>query len=125
MNFSQFAELRTDNLILKKISDNDRTFISEMFTDKDVLKYYIVPKEARQDYRNLVSYWLHDISQGAGFAWVIIEKGSGLFSKAKPCGFFAFEFRNTLQNARISYALKREYRGKGIATKVTAFIIDT
>jgi RimJ/RimL family protein N-acetyltransferase len=96
-----------------------------MFTDKDTLKYYIVPKEARQDFKSLVNYWLHDMSKGAGFAWIIIEKGSGLFSKDKSCGFFAFEFRDTIQNARISYAVKKEYRGKGIATKITEFVIDT
>ena len=103
MDFAKFIDLRTDNLILKKISETDRQFISEMFNDTAIRKYYIVPKEARQDYKNLINYWLHDISQGSGFAWIIIEKASGLFSKDKTCGFFAFEFRDSLQNARISY----------------------
>ena len=117
MDFSKFLELKTDDLILKKISDTDRQFIETMFSDKDVRKYYIVPKEAQQDYRKLINYWLHDISNGSGYAWIIYQKGSGLFSSDKPCGFISFEFRDSLKNARISYALKPEFRKKGIISK--------
>lgn len=124
MDFSKFLELKTDDLILKKISDADRQFIETMFSDKDVRKYYIVPKEAQQDYRKLISYWLHDISNGAGYAWIIYQKRSGLFSSDKPCGFISFEFRDSLKNARISYALKPEYRKKGIISKSVDLIIS-
>lgn len=124
MDFNKFLELNTDDLILKKISDADRQFIETMFSDKDVRKYYIVPKEAQQDYRKLISYWLHDISNGAGYAWIIYQKRSGLFSSDKPCGFISFEFRNSLKNARISYALKPEFRKKGIISKSVDFIIS-
>jgi ribosomal-protein-alanine N-acetyltransferase len=124
MDFTKLNELRTDNLILRKLSENDRPFISDMFNDSSIRKYYIVPKEARQDYRNLVAYFMNDFSQGSGFSWIIIAKGNGIFSKDKACGFFAFEFRNTLQNARISYALKPEFRKRGIATKSAAIVID-
>jgi RimJ/RimL family protein N-acetyltransferase len=125
MDFTKLNELTTENLILKKISESDRGFISEMFIDTAIRKYYIVPKEARQDYKNLLNYWFNDIANGAGFAWIIIKKGSGLFSKNKPCGFFAFEFRENLKNARISYALKSEYRGSGIITSTASHIINT
>lgn len=124
MDFSKFLELKTDNLILKKISEADRKFIETMFSDKDVRKYYIVPKEAQQDYKKLISYWLQDISNGAGYAWIIYQKGSGIFSSDMPCGFIAFEFRDSLKNARISYALKPEYRKKGIMTKSIELIIS-
>lgn len=124
MDFSKLNELRTGNLVLRKLSENDRQFISEMFNDNSVRKYYIVPKEARQDYRNLVAYFMNDFAQGSGFSWIIIEKGKGIFSKDKACGFFAFEFRDSLQNARISYALKPEFRGKGIVSKSASLVID-
>lgn len=124
MDFTKLNELRTENLVLRKLSDSDRQFISEMFDDGSVRKFYIVPKEARQDYRNLVPYFLNDFAQGSGFSWIIIEKSSGIFSKDKPCGFFAFEFRDSLKNARISYALKPEFRKKGIASKSAAIVID-
>ena len=125
MDFTKLQELKTGNLKLRRIAESDRQFISDVFADNDVRKYYIVQKEAQQDYRKLINCWLHNISQGAGFAWIIIEKGSGLFSKEKQCGFFAFEFRSSIQNARISYALKPEHRGKGIATKAATVVIDT
>jgi RimJ/RimL family protein N-acetyltransferase len=125
MDFTKLGELKTDNLILRKLSDNDRLFISEMFNDASVLKFYIVPKEAGQDYSNLVHYFLNDITQGQGYSWIIIEKGNGLFSKDKACGFIAFEFRDSLKNARINYAIKSEFRRKGIATKSLNILIET
>jgi len=125
MDFTKLNELSTDNLILRKISENDRTFISEMFKDEDVLKNYIVPKEANQDYRNLMNYWLNDISNNSGYTWIIFEKEHGWFSREKPCGFFSFEFRGSLKNARISFALKPEHRRKGIIIKTAKFVIET
>lgn len=124
MDLSKLSKLKTDNLIFKKISESDRQFIETIFSDKDVRKYYIVPREAQQDYKKLISYWLHDISNGAGYAWIIYQKGSGLFFSDKPCGFISFEFRDSLKNARISYALKPEYRKKGIISKSVDFIIS-
>ncbi|MGG9970904.1 GNAT family N-acetyltransferase [Ferruginibacter sp. SUN002] len=124
MNFQPLQEISTDKLILKKISEEHRQFISDLFQDPDIRKYYIVPKEAQQDYRQLVNYWFLDISKGAGYAWVIYKKGTGLFSGDKPCGFFAFEFRDSLKNARISYALAPKYRKQGIITSIAEIIID-
>src|SRR5689334_12410352 len=117
MNFQSLKEIDTADLKLKKVSEEHRQFISDLFQDFDIRKFYIVPKEAQQDYRQLVNYWFHDISKGAGYAWVIYKKGAGLFSGDKPCGFFAFEFRGNLTNARISYALAPKYRKQGIITK--------
>lgn len=125
MDFNKLQELKTDGLLLKKISEQDREFINEVFLDPEIRKYYIVPKEAKQDYRMLVSYWINDNSNGAGCAWIIYLKDSGIFSRDKPCGFFTFEFRDSAENARISYAIKPDFRKKGIAGKTSAFVIDT
>lgn len=117
MNFQALEQIQTQNLTLKKISEQHRQFISDLFQDDDIRRYYIVPKEAEQDYRRLVNYWFNDIANGAGYAWIIYKKGNGLFSSDKPCGFFAFEFRDSLKNARISYALGKDFRKQGIITQ--------
>lgn len=125
MNFNNInQEIRTENLILKCISTNDRIFINGMFNDPEIKRYYIVPKEAQQDYKRLVDYWLNDIRNGAGTCWIIIEKGKGIFTHDKQVGFVAFEFRDTLKNARISYAILPEFRKKGFATTSVKLIID-
>lgn len=124
MNLFQVNELTTENLKLKRISNDDKSFIEGLFNDNEIKKYYIVPKEARQNYRMLISYWLNDIKNGAGCAWVIIEKGKGFFASDKKCGFVAFEFRNSTENARISYALLPEHRGKGIASKSVSYLME-
>jgi len=124
MNFNQInIELNNERLTLKPITQNDRIFINEVFQDKDIKHYYIVPKEAQQDYRRLVDYWLNDNKNGAGTCWIIYEKATNIFSRNKPCGFIAFEFRDTLKNARISYAILPKFRTKGIATLGSELII--
>jgi len=125
MNFNQInIQLKNERLTLTPITQNDRTFINEVFQDKDIKHYYIVPKEAQQDNRKLVDYWLNDNKNGAGACWIIFEKASGIFSRSKPCGFIAFEFRDTLKNARISYAVLSKFRGNNIATLASNLIIS-
>jgi RimJ/RimL family protein N-acetyltransferase len=125
MDFNRITqELKTNNLFLKPITTNDRTFINGMFSDTEIKRYYIVPKEAQQDYKRLVDYWLNDIKNGAGTCWIIIEKGKGIFSHDKQIGFVAFEFRDTLKNARISYAILPEFRRKGLAATSVKLVIE-
>lgn len=125
MDFNRInQELKTDNLFLKPITTNDRTFISGMFNDTEIKRYYIVPKEAQQDYKRLVDYWLNDIQNGAGTCWIIIEKGKSIFSHDKQVGFVAFEFRDTLKNARISYAILPEFRRKRFAATSVKLVIE-
>ena len=84
MDFNRInQELKTDKLLLKPITTNDRIFISGMFNDTEIKRYYIVPKEAQQDYKRLVDYWLNDIRNGAGTCWIIIEKSKGIWLSDK------------------------------------------
>jgi len=125
MDFNRInQELKTDKLLLKPITTNDRIFISGMFNDTEIKRYYIVPKEAQQDYKRLVDYWLNDIRNGAGTCWIIIEKSKGIFSHDMQVGFIAFEFRDTLKNARISYAILPEFRRKGFAVTSVKLVIE-
>lgn len=125
MNFNRINERIEDgNLILKPISESDRTFINEMFNDSDIKQYYIVPKEAQQDYRKLVDYWINDVKNGSGTCWIIFQKGSSLFSRDKKVGFRAFEFRDSLKKARISCAVLPEFRRKGISTNSAKLVIE-
>ncbi|AEE48317.1 GNAT family N-acetyltransferase [Haliscomenobacter hydrossis] len=125
MNFEKInQELRNETLILKPISQDDRTFINSMFSDPEIKKFYIVPNEARQDFRRVVDYWLDDNRNRAGTCWIITKKGRNFFSKDKKCGFVAFEFRGNIKNARISYAILPQFRRKGIATSAVNIIIN-
>lgn len=126
MDFNRInQELKTDNLFLKPITTNDRTFISGMFKDTEIKRYYIVPKEAHQDYKRLVDTWLNFIQGKTGMCWIIYKNGTGIFSRDKQVGFVAFEFTDTLKNARISYAILPEFRRKGFATTSVKIIIES
>lgn len=125
MDFNRLNQkIEESNLILKPISEEDREFIDRMFNDSEIKRYYIVTKEAQQDYKKLIDYWQNDVRNGAGNCWIVFQKGNGLFSRDKQVGFIAFEFRDTLKNARISYAILPEYRRKGIATNSVKLIIE-
>ncbi|RKE04444.1 GNAT family N-acetyltransferase [Marinifilum flexuosum] len=125
MNFNNITkEIERDQINLRPILLSDSRFIDCMFEDEDIKRYYIVPKEAQQDYKRLVRYWLNDIRNGAGTCWIITQKENGLLFKNKQVGFVAFEFRDSLKKARISYAILPEYRGQGIATAAVEMVID-
>jgi len=124
MSWENLNTKLVDDLTLKVISENDKNLISDLFQDEAIKKYYIVPKEARQDYKNLVNYWINDIKNGAGTCWIIYKKPYGIFSLDVACGFIAFEYRSTLQNARISYALNPNFRGQGIVSKAVGLVIE-
>lgn len=124
MKFSNLPKLQIEKFVLNKISQEDKSFIESIFIDVDVKKYYIVPKEAQQNYKMLIGYWLEDIQNEAGYAWIITEKGNSTFQPDKKCGFIAFEFRNTTSNARVSYALLPQFRDKGIIGKCLAHVLE-
>ena len=125
LNFGNIHQvIKTDNLLLRPIKESDRKFINGLFQDEKIKFFYIVPKESRQDYGHLIDYWLNDAKNGAGVCWIIIQKGRGLFSSDKECGFFSFEFRDSIKNARISYALHPNFRGKGLINKATELVIN-
>ena len=125
MDFNKLNQkIETEHLILKPVSEGDRSFINGMFDDLEIKRYYIVPKEVQQDYRKLIDYWQNDVRNGAGNCWIIYQKQSDIFSKVKPVGFVAFEFRDSLKNARISYAILPNFRGNGFASNSVKLLIE-
>jgi RimJ/RimL family protein N-acetyltransferase len=125
MDVKSLYELKTGNLTLSKVTLQDKDFISELFKDEETLKFYIVPDEINGQHSKLVDYWLEDSATGSGFAWIITEYKKGLFSSSQvKCGFIAFEFRGSITNARISYALEKSKRESGIISNSIELVLD-
>jgi len=126
MEFSHINQvIRANNLTLTPITNSDKEFINLLFEDYEIRKYYIVPKEAGQDFRKLVDYWINDIKRGAGTCWIISQKDSSISSSESRMGFVAFEFRGSLNNASISYAILQEFRCQGIASTSVRLVLET
>ena len=60
MDCSQLSELQEGNIILKKVTENDKIFVREMFKDHLVRKYYIVTEDVTQkpDYNSLFNKYV-------------------------------------------------------------------
>ncbi len=125
MDFKKInIKLENEQLTLVPIAQNNREFMNEMFNDRDIKHYYIVPKEAQQDYKKLIDYWLSYNKNETGVCWIISQKGNDIFSIDHKCGFIAFIHSDSLKTARISYAILPNFRKKGIATLATELVIE-
>lgn len=126
MNFKNITKvIEQDSILLRPIARTDKNFILDLFKDVEVKKYYRVHKEAEQDHRKLVEYWLNDTEKGMGVCWIIINKVAETPFYNREVGFIAFDFRGSARNVRISYAILPECRRRGIGTKSIKLVIET
>lgn len=74
VNFHPFPELRTERLLLRKITDADTEQIFKLRSDKDVMKYIgkkpIVSMEEAKDWVKLIK---DSLENNSGITWGIVE----------------------------------------------------
>ena len=74
VNFDPFPELRTERLLLRKITDADTEQIFKLRSDKDVMKYIgkkpIVSMEEAKDWVKLIK---DSLENNSGITWGIVE----------------------------------------------------
>jgi ribosomal-protein-alanine N-acetyltransferase len=74
VNFDPFPELRTERLLLRKITDADTDQIFKLRSDKDVMKYIgkkpIVSMEEAKDWVKLIK---DSLENNSGITWGIVE----------------------------------------------------
>ena len=125
MNFRELNKsIENKEIILKPVSQRDIFIIRGMFREPLIKLFYVVPKEIEEDYEKLIDLWILHSKTKQGNCWVIYEKESGLFLEEMPVGIIAFEFKANFKNAKISYAILPEHRGKGFATNSVKILID-
>lgn len=125
MNFYNLNQLKSkDDLFLRPVSIDDKNLVYNLFIDEQFKKYYIVPDEIRQESQKFIEYWINAMKAETGFCWVIIKKEQGIFTLENQVGFITFEFKETIKDARVSYAISPNYRYQGIATNSLKILID-
>ena len=74
VNFDPFPELRTQRLLLRKITDADTEQIFKLRSDKDVMKYIgkkpIISMEEARDWVKLIK---NSLENNSGITWGIVE----------------------------------------------------
>jgi len=121
MIFTEFKVIRTDNLLLRKIIIDDAKDMFEIFSDKEVLKYYdLLPHKAISEtveFIKLLNEWYENRK---GIRWGIIKKDENKL--VGTCGFHHFD--EEFKRAEIGYELNKNYWKNGIMKEALKEIIE-
>lgn len=119
--FDKNLILESERLLLRPIKESDADDIFEIFSDKEVMKYYdLLPFSSINDAVNQVEIFRKCLSEKTMMRWGIELKENGKL--IGTCGFFAFSEEN--MKAEMGYELNREYWNKGIMSEALKMIID-
>jgi len=128
----RFPELRTERLLLRRITKRDRSAIFEIFSDEETLRYYdIDPFQKKQEADELIGFFAERERRGVGIRWAIALPGRGedsdgsLWKNSKligTCGFNRFE-RSEARRGIIGYDLAKEYWGRGYVPEAMQAVI--
>jgi len=116
-----YTELETDRMLLANISKNDRQFIFEHFSDKDVTRYLYdeEPLEIMEEADEIIEFYRKDESCSY-HRWILTRKSDGV--KMGTCGFHCWdEASSTIE---IGYDLNKSFWGNGYMKEALNAILD-
>lgn len=118
--FDKELVLESDRLRLRPVRAEDADDIFEIFSDKEVMKYYdILPLGDRNEAVELCGRFIKHFEDRSMMRWSIVEKESGRV--IGTCGFFCFCDDDS--KAELGYELRRELWGKGYMPEAISLIM--
>ena len=112
--------LETQRLILRPLAESDAQDIFEIFSDKQVMKYYdLLPFETLERAREQIDFFTSGFAQKQMIRWGIELKDNGKL--IGTCGFFAFN--EDAEKAELGYELNSSYQGKGLMTEALEAVL--
>ncbi len=119
--FTEFPELESDRLVMRKQSVADVDSIYILRSDKNVMKYMDSNcQQSRSEAEKFVSENTEVNANGKGLFWMLVERESG-----QVIGDFAFwQIDKNNRLTEIGYTLSPEYWGKGYMKEAMAMAID-
>ncbi|KGR77086.1 GNAT family N-acetyltransferase [Ureibacillus sinduriensis] len=115
-----FPVLKTERLILRKITETDASSIYTYLSDPEVMKYYgLEPFQSVQDALAEISWYESIFKEQTGIRWGISLKDSDRIIGS--CGFL-----NTVSShyrTDIGFEVSKEYWGQGIGSEAIMAII--
>jgi len=116
--FSHMPELKTDRLVLRKVSLDDIDDMYEYAKDADLTKYLTWSPHPDKAYTfEYVSYLQSRYKSGDFFDWAVVLDGKMIGT----CGFTRFNFQHNV--GEIGYVINPDYHGRGIATEAVKEVI--
>ena len=119
--FDKNLILESERLLLRPIKESDADDIFEIFSDKEVMKYYdLLPFSSINDAVNQVGIFRECLSEKTMIRWGIELKESNKL--IGTCGFFAFSEESL--KAEMGYELNSKYWNKGVMSEALKMIMD-
>ncbi len=120
--FSNYRELQSERLLLRKITGQDIPDLFEIYSSREVMLYFDdrYAFESMAEAEQMVSDYEKAFHDQNGMRWGIELKGSGKL--IGTCGFHAISDYH--KRIEIGYDLNRDYWRKGIMKEALALIID-
>lgn len=119
--FKRIPTLKTENLILRKMSVCDYKDMYEYARQSVVTRYLLWNEHESPDHTyNYLKAVNECYKKGDFFDWAVILKESG--KMIGTCGFASFDFDNS--RAEIGYVINPSYWGRGIATEAVKAVTE-
>lgn len=116
----KFPVLKSERLQLDELGVEDRDSIYEIYSNKEVVKYYDLEVfEHTQQSINVINLFNARFEKSLGIRWAIRFKGED--KCIGTCGFNSWS--QPMRSAVIGYDLNRQYWGQGIITEALNTVI--
>ena len=117
--FSQMPSLRTDRILLKRVSMADENALREMIGSKQVYQYLptFLFEQQYEDIREMIGHLYTDCLNES----LIL----GVYSEGAFCGLAElYGYKENIHKVSIGYRLLERYWGRGIATETVQVLLD-
>ncbi len=119
--FDKNLMIESERLLLRPVRESDADDIFEIFSNKEVMKYYdLLPFNSISDATNQVDIFRKCLEEKTMIRWGIeLKENKKLIG---TCGFFAFSEESL--KAEMGYELNRNYWNRGIMSEALKMITD-
>ena len=118
--FEEQLTIELDKVLLRPITADDAEDLYDIFSDKQVMKYYDrLPLKSREEADDLAKMFMDGLADKTMIRWGIEEKAGGKL--IGTCGFFCISEDD--KKVEIGYELRRDRWGMGIMSEALGAIM--
>ena len=116
--FDEDMTLRSDRLTLRRLAKGDRDDLYEIFSDREVMRYYdVLPFDDIAQAEEMLDRFIGGYSDRSMMRWGIEYNGK----MVGTCGFFGF--KEDCKKAEMGYELNSSFQRMGIMSEALGMIL--